>query len=340
MRSGWRPGGTPGLPVHGPGGRGRGPRATPAPGRRTSKFPEEGGFGEEDGTGTLRHGTREPENHFVGVGEPELRVRLAGCRTLRAKPRRQRAAPRRPRSGASPAPGLHVHPLTGRLLDPSSPLALALSARDRALKESSRAPKGGPKAGLNKPLYIDTKCGPVGKRASLRLAGRAGGGPCGRRQREQVRGRPGAGERRDDKKGVLVSMRGRVPAEVSRAADGPHGQTAARPEDFLQEEDESRPGNAARSSAIRGAEGAPKLKVLSRPPQARARGRPRHRAGRTIVAAGSMEAVILPFHPSASGVRGPGRGFYFSQSHCLLLEFANSFDIPDDRVASVPALSG
>ncbi|MBN3311484.1 SHAN2 protein, partial [Atractosteus spatula] len=56
--------------------------------------------------------------------------------------------------------GNYVHPVTGKLLDPNSPLALALAARDRAMKEQTQPPpaKNEPaKPDLNKPLFIDTK---------------------------------------------------------------------------------------------------------------------------------------------------------------------------------------
>ncbi|XP_062403320.1 SH3 and multiple ankyrin repeat domains protein 2b [Sardina pilchardus] len=56
--------------------------------------------------------------------------------------------------------GNYVHPVTGKPLDPNSPLALALAARDRAMREQSQPlplKSELAKADLNKPLFIDTK---------------------------------------------------------------------------------------------------------------------------------------------------------------------------------------
>uniref|UniRef100_A0A8C7VYL9 SH3 and multiple ankyrin repeat domains 2b n=1 Tax=Oncorhynchus mykiss TaxID=8022 RepID=A0A8C7VYL9_ONCMY len=56
--------------------------------------------------------------------------------------------------------GHYVHPVTGKPLDPNSPLALALAARDRAMREQSQPlplKTELPKPDLNKPLFIDTK---------------------------------------------------------------------------------------------------------------------------------------------------------------------------------------
>ncbi|XP_041966738.1 SH3 and multiple ankyrin repeat domains protein 2b isoform X3 [Alosa sapidissima] len=56
--------------------------------------------------------------------------------------------------------GNYVHPVTGKPLDPNSPLALALAARDRAMREQSQPlplKSDLSKPDLNKPLFIDTK---------------------------------------------------------------------------------------------------------------------------------------------------------------------------------------
>ncbi|XP_078077524.1 SH3 and multiple ankyrin repeat domains protein 2-like [Mustelus asterias] len=54
----------------------------------------------------------------------------------------------------------YVHPVTGKILDSNTPLALVMAARDRTLKDqpshnTSKADSG--KTELSKPLYIDTK---------------------------------------------------------------------------------------------------------------------------------------------------------------------------------------
>ncbi|KAJ8373386.1 hypothetical protein AAFF_G00265740 [Aldrovandia affinis] len=62
-----------------------------------------------------------------------------------------------------PSPGgtTFIHPLTGKPLDPSSPLALALAARERALTSQSQSPTGSPESRTKHespgPLFVDTQ---------------------------------------------------------------------------------------------------------------------------------------------------------------------------------------
>ncbi|XP_036373473.1 SH3 and multiple ankyrin repeat domains protein 3-like isoform X2 [Megalops cyprinoides] len=68
-----------------------------------------------------------------------------------------------------PAPALRpslggttfIHPLTGKPLDPNSPLALALAARERALTSQSQSPAGSPESRTKHespgPLFVDTQ---------------------------------------------------------------------------------------------------------------------------------------------------------------------------------------
>ncbi|KAB0356819.1 hypothetical protein FD754_000975, partial [Muntiacus muntjak] len=315
----------------------------PAPRARPSKFPEEGGFGEEDGGEPLSSpAPREPENHFVGAGEAGAQGeagRLPNAPSQAKAPEGSPVAP--PRSGSAAGPENYVHPLTGRLLDPSSPLALALSARDRALKESQQGPKGeAPKADLNKPLYIDTKMRPSGE-AGFPPVGRQGGrGPLRRQETENKYEADSGKDRRDDKKGVLVNI---VDASQQKSAGllMVHTVDAARPEDFLQEEDEKAdPETQPDHPPSEAPEGAPDTEGAFPTP---AGPEPTAAApGRTIVAAGSVEeAVILPFRipPPPLASVDLDEDFIFTEPLPPPLEFANSFDIPDDRVASVPALS-
>ncbi|KAB0376549.1 hypothetical protein FD755_010993 [Muntiacus reevesi] len=315
----------------------------PAPRARPSKFPEEGGFGEEDGGEPLSSpAPREPENHFAGAGEAGAQGeagRLPNAPGQAKAPEGSPVAP--PRSGSAAGPENYVHPLTGRLLDPSSPLALALSARDRALKESQQGPKGeAPKADLNKPLYIDTKMRPSGE-AGFPPVGRQGGrGPLRRQETENKYEADPGKDRRDDKKGVLVNI---LDASQQKSAGllMVHTVDAARPEDFLQEEDEKAdPETQPDHPPSEAPEGAPDTEGAFPTP---AGPEPTAAApGRTIVAAGSVEeAVILPFRipPPPLASVDLDEDFIFTEPLPPPLEFANSFDIPDDRVASVPALS-
>ncbi|XP_035280336.1 SH3 and multiple ankyrin repeat domains protein 3-like isoform X1 [Anguilla anguilla] len=62
---------------------------------------------------------------------------------------------------ALPGGTTFIHPLTGRPLDPHSPLALALAARERALTSQSQSPVGSPEARTKHeapgPLFVDTQ---------------------------------------------------------------------------------------------------------------------------------------------------------------------------------------
>ncbi|XP_069856976.1 SH3 and multiple ankyrin repeat domains protein 1 isoform X2 [Dipodomys merriami] len=91
-----------------------------------------GGGGVEPPGPRLRHSKSIDEGMFSA--EPYLRLEPAGY-----------AAGGRAYAGGSafssvPAPRPLLHPLTGKALDPASPLGLALAARERALKESSEPP--------------------------------------------------------------------------------------------------------------------------------------------------------------------------------------------------------
>ncbi|XP_014389481.1 PREDICTED: SH3 and multiple ankyrin repeat domains protein 2 [Myotis brandtii] len=180
-----------------------------------------------------------------------------------------------------------LHPLTGRLLDPSSPLALALSARDRAMKEAQQGPKGeAPKADLNKPLYIDTKMRPS-MEAGLPTATRQGArGPL-RRQETENKYESGLGRDRkgEDRKNMLIDIMD-TSQQKSAGLLMVHTVDAATPGGCLEEGDENR---------------------IPPPP---------------------LASVDLD------------EDFAFTEPLPPPLEFANSFDIPDDRIASVPALTG
>ncbi|XP_033258397.1 SH3 and multiple ankyrin repeat domains protein 2 isoform X6 [Orcinus orca] len=319
----------------------------PAPQARPSKFPEEGGFGEEDGTEQLSSptpgaATREPENHFVGGGEAGAQGEAGRPLNSTSKAKGPESSPAAPlKSSSAAGPENYVHPLTGRLLDPSSPLALALSARDRALKESQQGPKGeAPKADLNKPLYIDTKMRPSGEAGFPPVTRQNTRGPLRRQETENKYEADLGKERKGDEKGTPTNI-----ADASQRKSAGllmvHTVDAARPDAFLQEEDEDADAETKPDrSPSEVPEGVPEtegaLPIPAGPEPAAAA------PGRTVVAAGSVEeAVILPFRipPPPLASVDLDEDFIFTEPLPPPLEFANSFDIPDDRVASVPALS-
>ncbi|KAM9660393.1 SH3 and multiple ankyrin repeat domains protein 2 isoform 1-T1 [Trichechus inunguis] len=306
----------------------------PVPRTRPSKFPEEGGFGSEDSAEQLVSPTpgaapREPENHFVGGGE-------AGAQGEAGRPLNPTSQVKGPESG----PENYIHPLTGRLLDPSSPLALALSARDRAMKESQQGPKGeAPKADLNKPLYIDTKMRPSMEPAFPPVTRQNTRGPLRRQETENKYETELGRDRKGNDKNMLITI---VDASQQRSAGllMVHTVDAAKSDGSLEEEDqkvqvETQPDHSPSEvpEGVSETEGALQLSAAPEPAAT---------PGRAMVAAGSMEeTVVLPFRipPPPLASVDLDEDFIFTEPLPPPLEFANSFDIPDDRAASVPALA-
>ncbi|XP_036272542.1 SH3 and multiple ankyrin repeat domains protein 2 isoform X5 [Pipistrellus kuhlii] len=320
----------------------------PTPRAQPLEFPEEGAFGEEEGAEQLvlpaSPGAvpREPESHLVGGGEARAQGE-AGRLPNTSKAKCPEGSPVGPPKGGTTSPENYVHPLTGRLLDPSSPLALALSARDRAMKEAQQGPKGeAPKADLNKPLYIDTKMRPSAE-AGLPSAARQGArGPLRRQETEnKYESGPGRDRKGEDRKNMLISIvdtSQQKPAGLLMVhtvdAAAPGSRLEAGGEDAAAEATPGRPLPAV-PEGVPETEGA--LPIAAGPEPAATT------PGRTMVAAGSLEeAVILPFRipPPPLASVDLDEDFAFTEPLPPPLEFANSFDIPDDRFASVPALAG
>ncbi|XP_054426727.1 SH3 and multiple ankyrin repeat domains protein 2 [Pteronotus mesoamericanus] len=321
----------------------------PAPRGPPSSFPEEGGFGDEEGAEPLSlpaapgAAPREPESHFVGGGEAGAQGEAGKPPNSMSKAKGPEGGPAAPpKSGGAASPENYVHPLTGRLLDPSSPLALALSARDRAMKESQQGPKGeAPKADLNKPLYIDTKMRPgveAGFPTAPRLSTR---GPLRRQETEnKYESDLGKDRKGDDKKNMLINI---VDTSQQKSAGllMVHTVDAAKPGDFLEDEGgkaavETKPDAPLPEvpEGVPETEGALQISAGPEPTATT--------PGRAMVTAGSVEeTVILPFRipPPPLASVDLDEDFVFTEPLPPPLEFANSFDIPDDRVASVPALT-
>ncbi|KAG8522557.1 SH3 and multiple ankyrin repeat domains protein 2 [Galemys pyrenaicus] len=306
-----------------------GPRARPPP------FPEEGGSGEEDSAEPLSPPgglAREPEGHLTGGGEAGAQGEAGRPLnpTSRSKGAEGSSAGALKSSGAES----YVHPLTGRLLDPSSPLALALSARDRALREPRQGPQGeGPKADLNKPLYVDTKLRPSGEAGFPAAARQSTRGPLRRQETENKYEADLGRARKGDDKNMLINV-----LDTSRQKSAGllmvHTVDAAEPEAFLEEEDEPVGKDAEPSRPPAVPEGTPDTEGALQAPASAAPG-----PSRTLVAAGSVEeAVILPFRipPPPLASVDLDEDFIFTEPLPPPLEFANSFDIPDDRVAPAP----
>ncbi|XP_036137003.1 SH3 and multiple ankyrin repeat domains protein 2 isoform X1 [Molossus molossus] len=321
----------------------------PAPRGPPPKFPEEGGFGEEEGAEQLSLPTtpgpapREPESHFVGAGEAGAQGEASRPPNSMSKAKGPDGSPTAPpKSGSAASPENYVHPLTGRLLDPSSPLALALSARDRAMKESQQGAKGeAPKADLHKPLYIDTKMRPSMEAGFPTVARQNTRGPLRRQETEnKYESDPGKDRKDDNKKNMLINI---VDTSQQKSAGllMVHTVDAAKPGDFLEEEEENADVEAQPDSALPGVpEGVPETEgalPISAGPEPAAT-----TPGRIMVAAGSLEeVVILPFRipPPPLASVDLDEDFVFTEPLPPPLEFANSFDTPDDRVAAAAPLT-
>ncbi|NP_001427967.1 SH3 and multiple ankyrin repeat domains protein 2 isoform 7 [Homo sapiens] len=319
----------------------------PAPRTRPSMFPEEGDFADEDSAEQLSSPMpsatpREPENHFVGGAEASAPGEAGRPLNSTSKAQGPESSPAVPSASSGTAgPGNYVHPLTGRLLDPSSPLALALSARDRAMKESQQGPKGeAPKADLNKPLYIDTKMRPSLDAGFPTVTRQNTRGPLRRQETEnKYETDLGRDRKGDDKKNMLIDIMD-TSQQKSAGLLMVHTVDATKLDNALQEEDEKaevemKPDSSPSEvpEGVSETEGALQISAAPEPTTV---------PGRTIVAVGSMEeAVILPFRipPPPLASVDLDEDFIFTEPLPPPLEFANSFDIPDDRAASVPALS-
>uniref|UniRef100_A0ACB8G3W1 SH3 and multiple ankyrin repeat domains protein 2 n=1 Tax=Sphaerodactylus townsendi TaxID=933632 RepID=A0ACB8G3W1_9SAUR len=118
----------------------------PTPRMRQSKFTEEGMFDNEDNFSQLVSPSpipapREPENNFNSKelnNQSETRTPSSSAPTAVGSENNALAIQN---TGVASLDS-YVHPLTGKLLDPNSPLALALSARDRAMKEQTQQTPG------------------------------------------------------------------------------------------------------------------------------------------------------------------------------------------------------
>uniref|UniRef100_A0A8C2KFQ8 SH3 and multiple ankyrin repeat domains 2b n=1 Tax=Cyprinus carpio TaxID=7962 RepID=A0A8C2KFQ8_CYPCA len=216
--------------------------------------------------------------------------------------------------------GNYVHPVTGKPLDPNSPLALALAARDRAMREQSQPLplKTDPsKLDLNKPLFIDTKLRPnveVGF-SSTATMGRPRGGL--RRQMTESKyeteskyqldlGKPE--KRPEEKKNMLFDI---VDTSQQKSA----GLLMVHTTDGGKSEDNSL------SEGDRDELPAPH--------------------GKTIITVSSVdEPVKLPFGipPPPLASIDIDEEFVFAEPLPPPLEFANSFDIPEDQAGTLAEL--
>ncbi|XP_076199890.1 SH3 and multiple ankyrin repeat domains protein 2 isoform X7 [Aptenodytes patagonicus] len=322
----------------------------PTPRMRQSKFTDEAMFSSEDGFRQLMSPSpipapREPENLF-NSSEPSNQ---SDSRTLNAssKTKGTENSTVAAKSTNASSSDNYVHPVTGKLLDPNSPLALALSARDRAMKEQTQQIPGkgdAVKADLNKPLYIDTKLRPNIETTfpvTATVTRQNTRGPL-RRQETENKYETDAGKEKkaEEKKNMLINI---VDTSQQKSAGllMVHTVDTAKSDDTPEDEEEKRaeiepnPENSPPERPEGSEEAESELNVPAEP-------EPPASPCKTIVAASSVDdPVILPFRipPPPLASVDIDEEFIFTEPLPPPLEFANSFDIPDDRAAPGSALT-
>uniref|UniRef100_A0A4W5MXG7 SH3 and multiple ankyrin repeat domains 2 n=1 Tax=Hucho hucho TaxID=62062 RepID=A0A4W5MXG7_9TELE len=249
-----------------------------------------------------------------------------------------------PKTYSSNGGGGHLHPVTGNALDPNSPLALALAARDRAMKEQTQTtmslPPNPHKPGLNQPLFIDTKLRSriePGFATSTTTLGRGIGGGLKRQMTEQKYESDGAREERQQAAEDGKSIQ-------SNVVDTPQTQKAAgllmvHSKNSPEEEDRGQENTPAQDNSIPS-----ELRDLNQPnPPINSHSTkplPPVPRGKTIMAGGSVDEPVkltfrMPPPPLASVDIEEVEEFVFSEPLPPPLEFANSIDIPEDQATTI-----
>ncbi|GCB76258.1 hypothetical protein scyTo_0015455, partial [Scyliorhinus torazame] len=225
----------------------------------------------------------------------------------------------------------YIHPVTGKILDSNTPLALVMAARDRTLKDqplqnTSKAESG--KTELSKPLYIDTKL-----RSNVETTASAS---CSTKPsqssttlRKETNPKPEAdtskeGKKSDEKKNMVNDVGGashqKTPGLLMVRSD-----VGARP-------DES--GNVA-SKENSPASITPEQRKATESTSAS------KETAKTIVTVSSVDnSTVLPFRipPPPLASVDVEEDFLFSEPLPPPLEFANSFESSEDPPA-IPTLS-
>ncbi|CAG5849488.1 unnamed protein product [Menidia menidia] len=256
------------------------------------------------------------------------------------------------------ANGTYLHPVTGKPLDPNSPLALALAARDRAMKEQQNHPQNqspnppqgqqgskheaqslplqqSRKPDLNQPLFIDTKLrsGIETSFAAISAStmGRPGRGGLRRQATEQKYESDGA---REERKHPALQERKSAPAEAGE----PPKSAGLLMVHTSNEATGNKPSN--QESEVQDSNRPAELKDLNQPePRALSAHPPSAASRRRSVPLGESldEPVKLPFRipPPPLASVDIDEEFEFSEPLPPPLEFANSIDVPDDQASAI-----
>ncbi|TSR87317.1 SH3 and multiple ankyrin repeat domains protein 2 [Bagarius yarrelli] len=226
----------------------------------------------------------------------------------------------------------YLHPVTGKTLDPNSPLALALAARDRAIKDQAQPPPPPPKMephkpDINQPLFIDTKLrsGIEAKFATSVCTGRA----VLRRQMTESKYEVEStndSKQEEEKKNMVIDI-------VDTSQQKPAGLLMVHTMDGETEEnnvnDEAKEDKAPQQD---------NRDFDSKMPSAPNSQTSVPTRTKSITAGGSVdEPIKLPFRipPPPLASVDIDEEFVFAEPLPPPLEFANSIDIPEDQVAEI-----
>lgn len=345
---------------------------TPTPRLRQSKSIDEGMFSSDERLRRILAPTTTQLGPPVGGGSgnmtdfntPEptvvrepLNTRTGQCPNLDSPV----SLPATPPKSHYRANGTYLHPVTGKPLDPNSPLALALAARDRAMKEQQNSPQNqqpnspqvqqtpkheaqslpiqpSHKPDLNQPLFIDTKLrsGIETSFAAISSAtmGRPGRGGLRRQMTEQ---KYESNVVREERQHQAVEERKSAPADVG---DTSQPKSAG----LLMVHTSTEAGNKANSTDLEGQDSnkPSELKDLNHPdthnPSTLSTPHPSSLRRRSIPFGESLdEPVKLPFRipPPPLASVDIDEDFDFTEPLPPPLEFANSIDIPDDQASAI-----
>uniref|UniRef100_A0A3P8VMY6 SH3 and multiple ankyrin repeat domains protein 3 n=1 Tax=Cynoglossus semilaevis TaxID=244447 RepID=A0A3P8VMY6_CYNSE len=322
---------------------------TPTPRLRQSKSIDEGMFSSDERLRRILAPTTTQLGPPVGGGSgnmtdfntPEptvvrepLNTRTGQCPNLDSPV----SLPATPPKSHYRANGTYLHPVTGKPLDPNSPLALALAARDRAMKEQQNSPQNHHKPDLNQPLFIDTKLrsGIETSFAAISSAtmGRPGRGGLRRQMTEQ---KYESNVVREERQHQAVEERKSAPADVG---DTSQPKSAG----LLMVHTSTEAGNKANSTDLEGQDSnkPSELKDLNHPdthnPSTLSTPHPSSLRRRSIPFGESLdEPVKLPFRipPPPLASVDIDEDFDFAEPLPPPLEFANSIDIPDDQASAI-----
>ncbi|XP_062404811.1 SH3 and multiple ankyrin repeat domains protein 2-like isoform X2 [Sardina pilchardus] len=252
--------------------------------------------------------------------------------------------------------GSYLHPVTGKALDPNSPLALALAARDRAMKEQGQPPPPPPKnepqkPDLHQPLFIDTKLRSsieANYTAATATMGRpAGRGGLRRQNTESKYETEGAKENKpsaEEKKNMLVDIVDTSQQKSAGLLMVHSGDQAESKEGNGRGGQEGSPGQDSTPAELRDPNAKPSSPASARAPGPTAAPGTNPQAPahpKTIITISSVdEPVKLPFHipPPPLPSVDIEEEFEFADPLPPPLEFANSIDIPEDQAGAIAEL--